>query len=204
MQHWRFSKSAVAGLAVPGSQTVPRPSVVMCRSFTAALLAMLTVALDAPPPASARPFPGAARVIANAAYPDPLPNSPLPGTKAAADALQSDAGPAAQPDGLRYLVPVAEPSDSSETDLDSAQYIMPGCRQFLVSKTQLHFLEGNCNGIVETIEFMSPDLCVPPGSTLDEAVRIVVQYIDARPVRQQEDFRLLALEALVSAWSCRR
>ena len=93
---------------------------------------------------------------------------------------------------------------SIEEDMDSADYIMPGCRQFLVSNTPLHFLEGNCNGIVDNLAFMGPDVCVPPGLALGEAVRVVVQHIDARPERGQENFRQLALEALAAAWPCRR
>lgn len=173
MKHWRFAKHTMTGLAVPRSDAVLRRCAATYRSFTAVLLALFVVAIDAPQPASAH-----------------------------LHTFLYYAGRAAQFDGERYLVPVAEPSISTDTDLDSAEYIMPGCRQFLIGNTQFHFLEGNCNGIVETLEFMSPDLCVPPGSTLGEAVRIVVQYIDARPIRLQENFRLLALEALASAWPC--
>lgn len=93
---------------------------------------------------------------------------------------------------------------SAEEDFDSAEYIMPGCRQFVQEKTQFFFLDGNCNGILETLRFMSPDICAPPGSTLVEAARIVVQYIDQRPNRLSENFRELALEALTEAWQCRR
>src|SRR5437870_3591848 len=96
-----------------------------------------------------------------------------------------------------------QPARAEEMDLDSADYIMPGCRQFIVSNTPFYFLEGNCNGIIETLQFMSPDVCAPPGSTLVEAVRIVVRYIDERPDRQQENFRILSLEALSEAWPCK-
>ena len=40
--------------------------------------------------------------------------------------------------------------------------------------------------------------------TLGQMVRVIVAYIDARPARVHEDFRLLALEALVDAWPCKR
>lgn len=211
----------MTGRSVSGSDAVPRRYAAMCRSFTTALLALFVVALDAPPPASAHPQPHAGalaetlRVQGNsAAAAFNVRQHDFGWLRAFLDkttnvgpqvvAFLYYAGQAAQFDGGKYLVQIAEPSIPTDTDLDSAEYIMPGCRQFLVSNTQFHFLEGNCNGIVETLEFMSPDLCVPPGSTLGEAVRIVVQYIDARPIRQQENFRLLALEALASTWSCRR
>jgi hypothetical protein len=217
----------MTGLSVAGLDALPRRYAAMCRSFTAALLALFVVALDAPPLALAHPHP-LPRTQADASA---IAETLRAHSYSAADAFNvrqddfgrlrafldeaANVGPqvvtflyypgqATQFDSEKYLVPIAEPSISTDTDLDSAEYIMPGCRQFLVSNTQFHFLEGNCNGIVETLEFMSPDLCVPPGSTLGDAVRIVVQYIDARPIRQQENFRLLALEALASAWSCRR
>jgi hypothetical protein len=47
-------------------------------------------------------------------------------------------------------------------------------------------------------------VCSPPGAINDEAVRIVIQYIDARPARLHEDFALLAAEALKVAWPCRK
>jgi len=103
---------------------------------------------------------------------------------------------------LAALILATQPA-SAEEDMDSAEYIMPGCRQFLVSNTPFHFLDGNCNGVVDDIEFASADLCAPRDSTLRDAVRVVVQYIDAQPDRQQESFRALAREALTVAWPCK-
>jgi Rap1a immunity proteins len=46
--------------------------------------------------------------------------------------------------------------------------------------------------------------CVPDRSTVGQAVRVVVAYIDQRPERMHEYFEVLALEALRRAWPCRR
>jgi hypothetical protein len=48
-------------------------------------------------------------------------------------------------------------------------------------------------------------VCMPEGqTTVAQQVRIVAAYIDARPNRLHEDFRVLALEALKDAWPCKR
>lgn len=47
-------------------------------------------------------------------------------------------------------------------------------------------------------------VCIPAGEvTVNQQVRVVVAYIDARPNRLHEDFRILALEALKDAWPCK-
>jgi hypothetical protein len=38
--------------------------------------------------------------------------------------------------------------------------------------------------------------------TLNQQVKVVISYIEARPARMHEPFRDLALEALRAAWPC--
>ena len=40
--------------------------------------------------------------------------------------------------------------------------------------------------------------------TIDQGVRVVVAYIDARPERLHERFASLAFQALIAAWPCSR
>jgi hypothetical protein len=40
--------------------------------------------------------------------------------------------------------------------------------------------------------------------TNDQAVAVVIKYIEARPERMHEPFGMLALEALTAAWPCKR
>jgi len=110
-------------------------------------------------------------------------------------------------------------------DVESANYIMPGCRAILELKSydNLH-VQGMCAGIVNTIAIMGRYMelslqrfplpvddyrrqwmCIetPIGSTLGQEVRIVVAYIDSHPARMHEDFKFLALEALRAAWPCK-
>ena len=73
-------------------------------------------------------------------------------------------------------------------DLDSANYTMPGCRDFAkLEKNNTDFmLQGFCAGTINTLLGMGPALlgfCRPPNSTTGQAVRVIVQYIDNRPAR---------------------
>jgi hypothetical protein len=47
-------------------------------------------------------------------------------------------------------------------------------------------------------------ICAPDGVTLAQQVRVVVQYIDERPARMNENFKLLAVEAFQAAWPGRK
>jgi hypothetical protein len=108
---------------------------------------------------------------------------------------------------LNYGAALAQP------DLSSADYWMPGCRDVAAL---IHFSNdgdsndlvkmGFCVGIIEGISYTgaSSGLCMPVGVTAQQAARVVVQYIDGQAItRTDEDFRLLAFEALQAAWSCK-
>jgi hypothetical protein len=108
---------------------------------------------------------------------------------------------------LNYGVAVAQQAPSS------ADYWMPGCRD---AAALIHFSNdgdssdlvkvGFCVGIIDGISYRgaSSGLCVPVGVTAQQAVRVVVQYIDGQAItRVDEDFRLLAFEALQTAWPCK-
>jgi Rap1a immunity proteins len=94
----------------------------------------------------------------------------------------------------------------------SADYIMSGCRDaaslIAFSNTgaseeevaRLNF----CKGVVVGLSFMGQPygICVPPGTTSQQAISIVVQYIDGQPARIDEDFGSFAVEALRANWPC--
>jgi hypothetical protein len=103
-------------------------------------------------------------------------------------------------------VTVAEPNQTS------ADYVMLGCRDAasLVtfsnvgeSEDQVSLM-GFCAGIVAGFSFMGQPygICVPAGTTAQQAASIVVQYIDGQPARIHEDFNRIAVEALRSNWPC--
>ncbi len=90
----------------------------------------------------------------------------------------------------------------AQNDKTSANFIMPGCRASIGPALR----QGRCSGIVEGFVFAGKgvDVCAPNAVTTEQAVRIVVQYIDKRPARINDDFRRLALEALRAAWPCKK
>jgi hypothetical protein len=108
----------------------------------------------------------------------------------------------------------------SETRDDSANFMMHGCRDALSSdaKKIAYAPAGMCIGAVAAIVFKGNVECTgfqkgyipspgwgvdpPHGFTVEQAMRIVVKYIDARPERMHEMFFILADEALSEAWPC--
>ena len=103
-------------------------------------------------------------------------------------------------------VAVAEPNPTS------ADYVMPGCRDAASPITFSNVGESEeevsrmsfCAGIVIGLSVMgqSYGICVPAGTTAQQATGIVVQYIDGQPARIHEDFNRIAVEALRANWPC--
>ena len=90
-------------------------------------------------------------------------------------------------------------------DVNSADYIMPGCRNFIGNTDVSYLLQGLCAGSVGAIIQFGRrlDTCIPSAVNVSQSVLVVVQYIDARPARMHEAFEVLALEALQQAWPCK-
>jgi hypothetical protein len=103
-------------------------------------------------------------------------------------------------------VVVAEPNQTS------ADYVMPGCRDAasliafsnVGESEEQASLMGFCAGIVAGFSFMGQPygICVPAGTTAQQAASIIVQYIDGQPARVHEDFNRFAVEALRANWPC--
>ena len=91
-------------------------------------------------------------------------------------------------------------------EADSANYVMQGCRHYMNFGDNVDpFRQGWCGGIIAGLTFFPPDsTCLPAGVTRAQVTRVTVQYIDSRPARMHEDFRILALEAMKAAWPCQR
>jgi hypothetical protein len=88
----------------------------------------------------------------------------------------------------------------------SATFRMSGCRSFENYDNVLRydFSGGVCSGIVEALTSVGATfgICRPPESSIDQGIRIVVQYVDSQPTRMNENFSSLAVEALRKAWPC--
>jgi hypothetical protein len=107
---------------------------------------------------------------------------------------------------LNSGIAVAEPNQPS------ADSVMSGCRDAATLITFSNVREseeeasrmGFCAGIVVGLSFIGQPygICVPGGTTAQQATSIVVQYIDGQPARIHEDFNSLAVEALRTNWPC--
>jgi hypothetical protein len=89
----------------------------------------------------------------------------------------------------------------------SANYMMPGCHHFLQpdarpTDARVYLIAAKCEGLVEGLAYER--VCFPSGVISGQVLRVVVNYIDDQPARLHEDFKLLALEALRAAWSCKK
>jgi hypothetical protein len=88
-------------------------------------------------------------------------------------------------------------------DNGSAIYMMRGCRDAVALKDNA--LSGMCVGTIDGVSFGSAaTICAPSAVTVEQLLRVVVQYVDNRPTRMHESFKVLALEALTAAWPCKR
>ena len=107
---------------------------------------------------------------------------------------------------LNCRIAVAQPNQYSAND------IMPGCRDaaaliaFSNPSNASSDLASFCLGITVGLSYLGRSdgtICLPVGVTREQAVRVVVQYIDGQPARMNENFVPLAIEALQAAWPCK-
>lgn len=109
---------------------------------------------------------------------------------------------------LSLLAPI---SSATAEDIDSANWLLPGCKAF-VDRRELEgqpFRAGVCAGsvnmLVQVSELLpsSTRFCAPNGATKRQAVQVAVSYINRIPGRMHEPFVQLASEAFHEAWPCR-
>jgi hypothetical protein len=87
----------------------------------------------------------------------------------------------------------------------TADFYLAGCKDFIAGKS--NFFAGRCVGAVEVLDALNLDtkmFCAPDNTDNLQRVRTIVSYIEARPERKSEDFRLLANEAMAKAWPCKK
>ena len=105
------------------------------------------------------------------------------------------------------------PALAAKLGTHSADYLMPGCRDFVTHSSgsggalsSNPFLEGACAGTIHALlavgDFIG--VCQPEGVTVEQAIRVVIQYIDAEPALMHEGFDALAILALRKAWPCQQ
>ena len=93
----------------------------------------------------------------------------------------------------------------------SANEMFSGCKAFVdgqMRTSQLGAMGNFCSGVLHGIAGMSKLLplelqsCPPAASNAEQLARVALKYIEAKPQRMHEDFRLLAVEAFHQAWPC--
>ena len=94
----------------------------------------------------------------------------------------------------------------AQTDTDSANALMPGCKALLAG--QYHAETGKCLTIVSTLRnvgtFFAGNLrfCVPVAATNGQVVQVVVTLADSIPQHWHQPFLKLAMGALRRTWPC--
>ena len=113
------------------------------------------------------------------------------------------------------LVVAAATSAPAQQDKSSASYMLRYCRGAVNNEPPAQpldaVMQGMCVGIIDAINFMMSELppeekehrtCPPANVPLDQTVRAVIAYIEARPKRMHENFKTLVMEAIHDAWPC--
>jgi hypothetical protein len=90
----------------------------------------------------------------------------------------------------------------------SANQILPYCvTDEQVPPNHQYETQGFCSGSIYTLMIALNEFkgaCIPQGVSVDQAKRVVVRYVSARPERMHEYFLNLASEALRDAWPCKQ
>jgi hypothetical protein len=84
-------------------------------------------------------------------------------------------------------------------------FYLPGCKDFIAGRT--NFDSGRCVGAVEVLDALNLDtkrFCPPAGVNNLQRIKTIVSYVEARTDRMHEDFRLVANEAMIAAWPCKK
>ena len=87
---------------------------------------------------------------------------------------------------------------------DTADRVMPGCRELVAGKTDNAFNRGICLGLAKILFEYASNVCPPDEIQNDQIVGAIVQYIDSDPARLKENFNVMAIEAMRKAWPCKR
>ncbi len=99
----------------------------------------------------------------------------------------------------------AHAGPAAETHTFSAEFYLQGCKDFIAGRS--NFFSGRCVGAVEVLDALNKDtklFCSPSNADNQQRVRTIIAFIEGHPDRRQEDFRLLANEAMAKAWPCQK
>jgi len=114
------------------------------------------------------------------------------------------------------LISAATIANAADKDTDianySADYWLPYCKDFINGKrAEDDFNPNFCAGMVFGLGVLlrqdpkSPLYCVdiPEGITFEQAINVVIHYIEEHPQDMHHPFKYLALVAIMDAWPCK-
>jgi Rap1a immunity proteins len=103
----------------------------------------------------------------------------------------------------------------AQEDKDSANFMLRYCRAAAnnepLTRSADAAMAGMCVGIIDGIALMMSDFppeekgkssCPSSKVKLEQIVRAVITYIEARPERMHENFKALVIDAIHDAWPC--
>jgi hypothetical protein len=111
------------------------------------------------------------------------------------------------------FISTATMANAAEKDADistySADYWLPYCKDYMDGK--LDYLPNFCAGMIFGLGILlrqdpkSPLYCVdiPEGIKFEQAIRVVIRYIEEHPQDMHHPFKYLALVAIMDAWPCK-
>ena len=105
--------------------------------------------------------------------------------------------------GLSSIAQV-EPQAVAPGSTLTAKAFLHGCKDFVAGRST--FFGGRCAGAVDILNAFNAErkaFCPPAATNNLQRVRIIVAFIEARPDRANEDFSVLANEAMAQAWPCK-
>jgi hypothetical protein len=104
---------------------------------------------------------------------------------------------------ISTLWPATRPTPARTQMDDDARSVIAGCHDATKNGGQPQtFDAGMCLGIIKGLHYLSPDICIPPTTSLRQIADVVSKYVDSHAGKMQDDFRETSLEAMRSAWPC--
>jgi hypothetical protein len=112
------------------------------------------------------------------------------------------------------LISTVTMANAAEKDADistySADYWLPYCKDYIAGRPD--YLPNFCAGMIFGLGILlrqdpkSPLYCVdiPEGIKFEQAIRVVIRYIEEHPQDMHHPFKYLALVAIMDAWPCKK
>lgn len=112
--------------------------------------------------------------------------------------------------GTLLILVLGHAAQGQTTDPNSGNAFLPKCRAVIRGAQETELVHATyCIGTVSALVGVAPLLdpryrfCFPANGNTEQAVRVVVAFLEKNPSILHEDFRSLAILAMLQAWPCR-